>query len=184
MLNTERLLLRHWQNKKLENLHRLCSNVEVMRYFTNVQDRNANKQMLQRLQNAFMWHPDYGVWALESKQTGEFVGMLGLQNCNLPFDFMPKIEILWRLMPQFWSQGLALEAALCVQDYALNHLRLPALTAYTSYPNLPSQKLMQRMGMQATVSFHHPMLPLQHRLNRHIAYVSPEKVCSQNKSGL
>ena len=85
---------------------------------------------------------------------------------------MPKIEFVWRLMPQFWSQGLALEAALCVQDYALNHLRLPALTAYTSYPNLPSQKLMQRMGMHASLSFHHPMLPLQHQLNRHIAYLS------------
>ena len=96
MLNTERLLLRHWQHSDLDHLHRLCSNVEVMRYFPNVQDRSASKQMLQRLQNAFMWHPDYGVWALESKQTGEFVGMLGLQNCNLPFDFMPKIEILWR----------------------------------------------------------------------------------------
>ena len=170
MLSTDRLILRHWQHGDLDHLHRLCSNIEVMRYFPNIQDRSASRQMLHRLQNAFLWHPDYGVWALELKQTGEFVGMLGLQNCNLPFDFMPKIEILWRLLPQFWSQGLALEAALCVQDYALNHLRLPALTAYTSYPNLPSQRLMARLGMQPSLSFAHPMLPAHHRLSRHIAY--------------
>ena len=153
-------------------LHILQNEKEIIGFYVTDHPLSDYKQMLQRFQNAFMWHPDYGVWAMELKQTGEFVGMLGLQNCNLPFDFMPKIEILWRLLPQFWSQGLALEAAQCVQDYALNHLRLPALTAYTSYPNLPSQRLMARLGMTPSLSFAHPMLPAHHRLSRHIAYFS------------
>ena len=173
MLNTERLILRHWQHSDLDNLHRLCSNIEVMRYFPNALDRAGSKQMLLRFQNAFNWHADYGVWALELKRTGEFVGMLGLQDTNLPFDFLPKIEILWRLLPAFWSQGLALEAAECVKQHGLQRLGLRQLLAYTSYPNVPSQRLMLRLGMQPAVSFNHPILPSGHKLARHIAYLTP-----------
>ena len=86
MLNTERLILRHWQHSDLDHLHRLCSNIDVMRYFPNIQYRAASKQMLQRFQNAFLWHPDYGVVGAGLKQTGESV--VEFSKLNLPIDFM------------------------------------------------------------------------------------------------
>ena len=56
--------------------------------------------------------------------------------------------------------------------HAFEALQLSEVLAFTVPANLPSQGLMQRLGMQHQVEqdFQHPLLPPGHPLRRHVLY--------------
>ena len=68
------------------------------------------------------------------------------------------------------------DAAIPVCEAVLAHafdvLQLHEVLAFTVPANLPSQGLMQRLGMQHQVEqdFQHPLLPPGHPLRRHVLY--------------
>lgn len=49
-------------------------------------------------------------------------------------------------------------------------LELPDIVAFTAVPNLPSEAVMQRLGMRTDGLFEHPALPLGHALRLHKLY--------------
>ncbi|EMO62495.1 acetyltransferase (GNAT) domain protein [Leptospira borgpetersenii serovar Pomona str. 200901868] len=55
----------------------------------------------------------YGLWALETKQTKEWVGFTGFLNVTFYASFTPAVEIGWKLNSSFWNRGYATEAASC-----------------------------------------------------------------------
>jgi RimJ/RimL family protein N-acetyltransferase len=95
-----------------------------------------------------------------------------LQQVAFAAAFTPAVEIGWRIQRQHWSQGYALEAATAVLAYAFAQLQLEQVLAFTVPANLPSQALMQRLGMQRDPAedFAHPLLPAGHPLRAHRLY--------------
>ena len=57
-----------------------------------------------------------GRWAMVSKDTGEFVGMLGLNA------MIPAAELAYHLHPAHWGHGFATEACVCVLAWLMRHL--------------------------------------------------------------
>ena len=53
----------------------------------------------------------FGLWALERKDGGAFIGLTGLLNVSFDAPFAPAVEISWRLARRHWGLGLASEAA-------------------------------------------------------------------------
>ncbi|MCY1236898.1 Acetyltransferase (GNAT) domain protein [compost metagenome] len=98
--------------------------------------------------------------------------MLGLQNVNFEAHFTPAVEIGWRFVRSHWGQGLASEAAQAALAFVFERLLLAEVVAFTVPANLPSQGLMQRLGMRrdAQSDFEHPRLPVGHPLRRHVLY--------------
>lgn len=88
----------------------------------------------------------YGWWAVEVRETGEFVGFTGLDDVDeeTPFD---GVEIGWRLARTAWGHGYATEAARAALAYGFDTLRLPELVALTTATNTRSQAVMRRIGM-------------------------------------
>src|SRR5271154_3089984 len=89
-----------------------------------------------------------GVWVTEIKETGEFIGCVGL---NIPRDDLPVspcVEILWRLARAYWRQGFATEAARGVLPVAFEALGLREIVSFTVPTNTRSRAVMQRLGMQ------------------------------------
>src|SRR5437016_1051019 len=65
------------------------------------------------------WHlRGYGVWAATEKDTGEFVGRIGLHNP----EGWPGLEVGWTLRRQFWKKGYASEGGRAALDYAFEVL--------------------------------------------------------------
>ncbi len=54
----------------------------------------------------------FGLWALQRKDSGEFIGLTGLQHVSFDAAFTPAVEIGWRLAREHRGLGYASEAAL------------------------------------------------------------------------
>lgn len=168
---TPRLLLRAWRDDDLEPLSQMNADPEVMRYFPACLDRAESAALIERCRAHFARH-GFGLWALERRDSGAFIGFTGLGHMGFEAHFTPAIEIGWRLARAHWGQGLAGEAARAVLAHGFETLGMARIIAFTAVSNLPSQRLMQAIGMQHDPAddFDHPNLPLGHPLRRHVLY--------------
>ncbi len=84
----------------------------------------------------------YGMWALDAKDDGRFVGFCGLWH---PGDW-PELEIGWNLMPAERGQGFATEAAEAGRDWTYRQLGVDTLVSYIAPENAPSLRVAQRLS--------------------------------------
>lgn len=170
-LESSLLQLRGWQEKDRTSFYQLNSHPTVMRYFPSVLDRPQCDHLLDSIIAKFSAQGGWGVWAAELKSSGELIGFIGL---NIPSDtlpFSPCVELIWRLKPEFWHQGLATEGASAVIKFAFEQLNIHELVAFTAVPNTPSESVMKRLGMiKQPNNFYHPALPDGHWLQEHVLY--------------
>ena len=125
--------------------------------------------MVQRI-SAFFDENGYGLYALELRSTGEFIGFTGFTKPAFDAWFTPCIEIGWRLRQECWGQGFATEAARACLDHAFQKLALDKIFSFTAVPNTRSEKVMQRIGMIKLGEFDHPRVAPGHRLRPHVLY--------------
>jgi RimJ/RimL family protein N-acetyltransferase len=106
------------------------------------------------------------------RDTGEFIGFTGLSVPSFEAHFMPAVEIGWRLAKGAWGNGYATEAARASLAYGFGPAGLDEIVSFTTTTNLPSQRVMQRIGMthDEAGDFDHVRIPAGHRLQRHVFY--------------
>lgn len=146
ILETERLLLRHFILDDLEELFALYSDPEIRKYFPEgVLTHDETKEELEWHMNGHPEHPELGLWATIYKETGKFIGRCGL----LPWEIDSKleVEIAYLLDKEFWGQGLASEAAKGILEYGFEKLNLTRLICLIDPQNLASQKVAKGIGM-------------------------------------
>jgi RimJ/RimL family protein N-acetyltransferase len=173
---TERLLLRQWIETDREPFAKLNADPRVMEFLPHPLERQASDAMVDRLHKS-MLDRSWGLWAVESKQDGEFIGFVGLEIPREDLPFSPCIEIGWRLAFGYWGKGYASEAAKSVLKVGFDRLELPEIVSFTAIVNHRSQAVMERLGMdRVTETFEHPDLSVGYRLREHCLYrLSREK---------
>lgn len=171
MLQTQRLILRNWQFADLEPFARLNADCEVMKYFPAALSRQQSNQLVQRIEAHHQIH-GFGLWAVEERLTGIFMGFIGLNVPSFSAYFTPTVEVGWRLARPFWGKGYATEGAKKAISYGFNVLELSEIVSFTSKLNLRSIAVMKRLGMSHQVAddFEHPSLPSGHPLQKHVLY--------------
>jgi ribosomal-protein-alanine N-acetyltransferase len=88
--------------------------------------------------------PGYGQFAIELKLSADLIGVCGiLQRINLGLT-----DVGFALMPQYWRQGYALEAARAVMDYGHSVLGVERIVGLTSETNTASINLLKKLGMR------------------------------------
>lgn len=171
-LESKRLKLRQWQASDLVAFAKLNSDPKVMEFFPNPLGREQSDKLAERLK-ANISENAYGLWALELVESNTFIGFVGLNKVEVGtgIPHAPMVEIGWRLDASHWGKGYASEAAKLALDYAFRELKLDEVYSFTSLLNEPSQRVMQKIGMQNTnQDFDHGMLEEGHRLRRHCLY--------------
>ncbi len=106
---------------------------------------------------------------MELKTTARFIGYVGLHEIGFEADFTPGIEIGWRLAADYHNQGYATEAAGEVLRLAKS-FGIGRLLSFTAEINQPSERVMQKIGMQKVGEFDHPKLKADSPLSRHVLY--------------
>ncbi len=170
LIKTPRLGLRPWQDDDLDDLHALCSDPEVMRYFPSVLTRKETAAFLKRLQAAQAQY-GYCYFAAELLKNNEFIGFIGIARqfyLDKPAEFT---DIGWRLKQAAWGKGLATEGAKAVLNFAFRNALLDEIYAVCSVVNVPSERVMQKIGMQHQMIFRHPKLQDSPRLEKCHLYV-------------
>lgn len=127
--------------------------------------------LIARIEDHFEMH-GFGLFAAELKETGTFIGFVGLSVPSFEAPFMPAVEIGWRIGFDHWGNGLATEGAQAVVNYAFETLKLPGLVSFTVPQNIRSRRVMEKIGMthDPADDFDHPRLVAGHPLQRHVLY--------------
>ena len=169
MIETERLILRQWKESDSEPFIKMGLDEDVMRFFPKLLAATESISLIQRI-SALIDENGWRFWAVELKETQEFIGFIGLHNQPEQFDFSPCIEIGWRIATEHWKKGYATEGAKAALDYAFNILNKDKVVSFTATVNKPSQAVMERLGMCKVKHFNHPKLPDGHALQEHVLY--------------
>lgn len=170
-LATDRLLLRPWRPSDSEPFARLNADPEVMAHFPAALDRDASDAMAARCAAAIT-RDGWGLWAVELRTSGEFIGFTGLARPAFEAAFLPAVEIGWRLARSAWGHGYASEAATAATAFAFGPLGLAEIVSFTTVDNHRSRAVMERLGMTHNPrdDFDHPRIPEGHPLRRHVLY--------------
>lgn len=167
-IETERLILRSWKPEDLSSFIAMNKDEQVMRYFPTILNDSETEAFYKRIQDEFS-QKDWGLYAVEIKSTGEFIGYVGLHEIGFEADFTPGVEIGWRLAADYHNQGYATEAARSVLKLA-NKSGIERLFSFTAKINAPSERVMQKIGMIKVGEFYHPKLSNDSPLCVHVLY--------------
>lgn len=174
--HTERLILRLWKQSDREPFAAMNADPDVMRYFPSTRTREESDSMVNAVEQ-ILADKGWGLWAVEEKSSGAFIGFVGLNIPGYELPFSPVIEIGWRLDKAFWGKGYAPEAARKALEIGFQQFAMKEIVAFTALTNLPSQRVMEKIGMTRCEEFDHPSLAEGHPLRRHILYrISNPKV--------
>jgi RimJ/RimL family protein N-acetyltransferase len=155
-LTTDRLLLRPFRHEDIDAYAAFCADPEVMRFLGDGGTLARDDAWRQMAMLAGHWTlRGYGMWVLEERASGSFVGRAGL---HYP-DGWPEPEIGWALARPFWGRGLAYEAGRAAMDYAFMQLGWKRAISLIDAANTRSIRLAERLGERherdVTVRGHH-----------------------------
>lgn len=170
-LETERLVLRPWEDRDRKPYAKFCADPEVRRFYPSVLTRTETDDMIDRF-IARARQDGFGFMVAERKSDGATIGDVGLSRIPFPIPGDPEIEIGWLLGREFWGQGYAPEAACACLTYAWDVLEAPEVVAFTTHRNTPSQRVMEKIGMtrDTKADFEHPLIEEGHPLRPHVLY--------------
>lgn len=166
---TERLILRDWKQADIEPFICMNQNEEVMRYFPKTLTKEESLHFIEKIQAEFD-ERGHGLYAVEERESKEFIGYIGLHQATFDADFTPCTEIGWRLKRDAWGKGYATEAAKACLSYGFDVLDLKTIYSFTAKINQPSRNVMNKIGMSFIKEFNHPNLSSGHSLERHVLF--------------
>ena len=143
-ITTPRLILRTFTEEDVEPMVRILGEKDVLRYFpkTDPPQRDRVQKMIVGLLKHWEEH-GYGLWAVESRSTGDLMGRCGLQ--ILPET--EEVEVDFILGRPFWGQGFATEAGRASLQYGFEQLRLERVIGIAHVENKASQRVLEKLGM-------------------------------------
>lgn len=172
-IRTERLVLRNWEDRDRELFHRINSDDTVMEFFPFRRDRDESDAFLDHLRETIAGR-GYGFGAVERIEDGACIGFVGIHPTRIePVIPEGKIEIGWRLAPEFWGKGYVTEACRPLLRHAFETLGVDEVISFAVWNNRRSTAVMERIGMRRDPErdFDHPAIPDSHpHLKRHAFY--------------
>lgn len=170
-VRTERLLLRGWRDSDREPFAALNADPIVMEHFPAPLERADSDAFVDRM--IACWRErDFGLWAVEVVGTPACIGFVGLNHPGFVADFMPCVEVGWRLGHAAWGRGYAPEAARAALRFGWEAVGLDEIQSWTTTGNANSRRVMEKIGMthDPADDFDHPNVAAGHPLRRHVRY--------------
>ncbi len=145
IIETERLILREYNLDDFQDLYEILSDSENMRHYPKPYDENGTKRWIR-------WSIDnyekygFGLWAIELKNSGQFIGDCGITMQNIDGESLP--EIGYHIHKNHWRKGYAKEAASAVRDWFFESTEFSAVYSYMTHTNVPSYSTAASIGMK------------------------------------
>jgi len=142
-----------------------------MEHFPELLGRRQSDELVERVEAGFAEH-GFGLWALEVRETEEFIGFTGLAVPEFEAHFTPAVEVGWRLARSAWGNGYATEAARAALQFGFEEAGLSEIVSFAVPANRRSRAVMERIGMSRDPrdDFDHPGLLPGHPLRPHVLY--------------
>jgi ribosomal-protein-alanine N-acetyltransferase len=146
ILETERLILRHFEISDAEDLFRIYSDSETMKFMGDGPPtlEAARENLKTRIDKYSKTHgPD--IWAAVLKKNNRFIGRCGLLRSTINGN--EETEVGYLIDRDFWGRNIATEAARGVLDFAFNQLEIGRIVALIHPENIASKKVAEKVGM-------------------------------------
>ncbi len=143
VIDTPRLHLRGFRDDDFPAYAVLVGDPEVTRHLGDGRALTPADAWRQMAMFAGHWTlRGFGVWAVEERATGRFVGRIG---CFEP-EGWPAFEIAYTLSPEVWGRGYAVEGARAALEYAHRVLGRRGVTSVIRPGNARSIRVATRLG--------------------------------------
>jgi RimJ/RimL family protein N-acetyltransferase len=150
MLESERLIFRKITQDDFNDLAFMLRDAEVMaaweHTFTDEQIQKWIDRQTERYQKEIV-----GYFAAIQKDTGEFVGQMGLLWND--FEELRALETVYMLKHEYWGMGYAAEGAAALTRYGFSEIGLNKVYASVRPENRRAVRVAERIGMSAEGSF-------------------------------
>ncbi|HEU4944329.1 MAG TPA: GNAT family N-acetyltransferase [Solirubrobacterales bacterium] len=168
---TRRLRLRRWRDSDREPFAAMNADPLVMEHFPAPLSRAQSDELVEKIEGGFEAN-GFGLWALEVRESGEFIGLTGLAVPGFEAHFMPAVEVGWRLARSAWGKGYATEAGAAAIAFGFGEAGLDEIVSFTTVANRRSRAVMERLGMSHDPGddFDHPGIPAGHPQRPHVLY--------------
>ena len=146
-LETPRLVLRPFTPADADDLLTMDGDARVMRYIgtgLGPRTRAEVEASIGRIIDYAAQHPGMSLLHVSTRDAGRFVGGCGL--FALPDE--SAIEIAYRFAHASWGKGYATEGARAVLAHGFATLGLPRIVGVTFPENVPSQRVLVKIGMR------------------------------------
>lgn len=142
-----------------------------MEHFPAVLSRAQSDDLIEAIEAGFEVN-GFGLWALELREGGGFIGFAGLAVPGFEAHFTPAVEVGWRLAREAWGKGYATEAGRAALAFGFEEAGLDQVVSFTTVANHRSRAVMERLGMgrDPAGDFDHPSLPAGHPQRPHVLY--------------
>ncbi|MEH7611840.1 GNAT family N-acetyltransferase [Gottfriedia acidiceleris] len=142
-MKSNRLYIRKLKMDDLEHLHKLQSNVNVMRYITNCPKtlEETENELNRILQMDKEKNADFEVMSVCKNETNQLIG-----TCAVIKNEANKLEIGYRLAEEEWGNGYGSEIASLIEDYCFGIRKLNFIVATVEAKNIYSVKILEKKG--------------------------------------
>ncbi|UNU22789.1 GNAT family N-acetyltransferase [Microcoleus vaginatus] len=148
-IETARLYLRQFTPNDLDELYRIYSDSEVMKYLSEGV-RNREETAADLFQIIADWEKHaFGLWAVVNKENNQLIGDGGLRFLRETSE----VEVGYVLAKAYWGKGLASEVAAASIKYGFEVLNLEKIIAVADAENIASRRVMEKMGMKYQHNF-------------------------------
>lgn len=143
VVHTDRLILRGLRDDDLDDFAEMMADERVARWFGG-QPIDRKESWLSLAMHLGHWTlRGYGQWAAEERETGRFVGRIGLWQ---PATW-PGLEVGWAVTPELWSRGYATEGGRAAVAWAFEQLGVDEVISLTIPDNAASRRVMEKVGL-------------------------------------
>ncbi|MDP9221167.1 MAG: GNAT family N-acetyltransferase [Actinomycetota bacterium] len=163
--------MRAWQPADRAPFAAMNADSRVMEHFPAPYTREQSDAFVDRIEQRWA-ELGYGIWAVERRATGAFIGYVGLARAIFDAPFTPAVEVGWRLAAEHWGQGFATEGGKAALEFGFGTVGLAEIVSFTARSNAPSRRVMERLGMvrDPAMDFDHPSVPEHHPVRPHVFY--------------
>lgn len=143
VIETARLRLRMFRHDDLGELAALFADPDVMRYVADGKpvDRETAEKAIASIIDHWERH-GFGRWAVEDKNTHEFLGYGGLRSLlDMP-------EAVYHFAKEHWGKGFATELARASLEYGFADRGFERIVAIAKPANAASIHVMEKLGMR------------------------------------
>ncbi|MFS0785462.1 GNAT family N-acetyltransferase [Shouchella sp. 1P09AA] len=145
IMETDRLALRAMTHHDVEHLLKIFSDPEAMAHYPKTKNEAETMKWI-NWQLQLYDTQGAGLWIVEDKRTGTFLGQCGL--VPQVIEEKDELEIGYLFARDFWGNGYATEAASACRDFAFSRLDRKRVISLIAPLNYPSIRVAKRVGME------------------------------------
>jgi len=145
IIETPRLTLRFLRPDDLDAMHAYLGDPETMKFYPAPYSREFVQQgITKNLERCAKC--GYGLFGVELKESGKFIGDCGLVWQDLPTG--EELEVGYHFHRDHWGKGYATEAAKACIEYAFANTGVDHVISLIRPENVPSRRVAERNGLR------------------------------------